>query len=83
MVRTSWVFIFQASINQGKIPSDWKTAIVAPVFIKGDRGQPSNYRPISLTSICRNPESMRECCFVLHNEKVSSIVGCGGPYQRP
>jgi hypothetical protein len=33
-------------------PSDWKTTIVAPVFKKGDRGQPSNYRPISLTSIC-------------------------------
>lgn len=44
--------IFQASTNQGKIPSDWKTAVVAPVFKKGDRGQPSNYRPISLTSIC-------------------------------
>jgi hypothetical protein len=53
-ITPALTFIFQASINQGKIPSDWKTAIVAPVFKNGDRGQPSNYmyRPISLTLIC-------------------------------
>jgi hypothetical protein len=42
-ITPALTFIFQASINQSKIPSDWKTAIVAPVFKKGDRGQPSNY----------------------------------------
>ena len=30
--------IFQASLDQGQIPSDWKQARVAPVFKKGDRG---------------------------------------------
>ena len=44
--------IFQTSINQGRIPNDWKSAKIAPVYKKGDRSQPSNYRPISLTSIC-------------------------------
>jgi hypothetical protein len=34
-------------------------------------------------SLTGNHESMSECCFVLHNDQVSSIVGCGGPYQRP
>ena len=51
-ITPALTFIFQASINQSKISSDWKTAIVAPVFKKGDRGQPSNYKPMSLTSIC-------------------------------
>jgi hypothetical protein len=36
-ITPALTFIFQASINQSKIPSDWKTAIVAPVFKKGDR----------------------------------------------
>jgi hypothetical protein len=54
-ITPALAFIFQASINQGKIPSDWKTTIVAPVFKKGDRGQPSNYRPISLTSVRYRP----------------------------
>ena len=33
-ITPALTFIFQASINQSKIPYDWKTAIVAPVFKK-------------------------------------------------
>src|SRR5438093_11446429 len=33
------------------IPSQWKTAHVTPVFKKGSRANPENYRPISLTSV--------------------------------
>jgi hypothetical protein len=53
-ITPALTFIFQASINQSKISSDWITAIVAPVFKKEDRGQPSNYMHISLTLICCN-----------------------------
>ena len=45
-------FIFQASLNQGKLQSDWKSANVTPIHKKGKRTDPFNYRPISLTSIC-------------------------------
>ena len=44
--------IFQASLNQGKLPSDWKYATIVPAHKKGDRKCPSNYRPISLTCVC-------------------------------
>ena len=44
--------IFQASLDQGILPSDWKAANVTPVYKKGKRTDPSNYRPISLTSVC-------------------------------
>ena len=44
--------IFQASIDQGKVPDDWKLAFVTPLFKKGDRAKASNYRPVSLTSVC-------------------------------
>jgi hypothetical protein len=43
--------LFQLSLDQGQIPLDWKTALVSPVFKKGNRSPPSNYRPISLTSV--------------------------------
>ena len=44
--------VFQASLNQSRIPDDWRAAWVAPVFKKGDRSRAGNYRPVSLTSIC-------------------------------
>ena len=44
--------IFQASYNQGTVPTAWFQADVVPVFKKGDPAAPSNYRPISLTAIC-------------------------------
>jgi len=44
--------IFTQSMSTGIIPGDWLTANVTPVFKKNDRGNPSNYHPISLTSIC-------------------------------
>jgi len=44
--------IFTQSLNSGNLPEDWLTANITPIFKKGDRAHPTNYRPISLTSIC-------------------------------
>ena len=44
--------LFNASLQQGNIPDDWRKALVTPLFKKGNRNDPTNYRPISLTSIC-------------------------------
>ena len=43
--------LFNQSILTGKLPQDWVTVNVVPVFKKGDPHLPSNYRSISLTSI--------------------------------
>ena len=39
------------SLSSHQVPEDWKKALVAPLFKKGDKDSPANYRPISLTSI--------------------------------
>ena len=44
--------IFQASLDQGSLPSIWKTAAIVPIFKKGNKTEPNNYRPVSLTCIC-------------------------------
>ena len=44
--------LFQFSLDSGTVPTYWKTANIIPIFKKGDRHKPSNYRPVSLTSIC-------------------------------
>ena len=43
--------LFQKSISTGKIHTDWTKANVSPVFKKGSKSDPANYRPISLTCI--------------------------------
>ena len=51
--------IFNKSLTAGKVPSDWKLANVTPIFKKGDKSHPGNYRPISLTSIvCKLMETI-------------------------
>ena len=51
--------IFQTSFDEGQLPKDWKLAEVIPIFKKGSKVDPGNYRPVSLTSIpCKVMESI-------------------------
>ena len=43
--------VFNKSLESGVIPEDWRFANVTPIYKKGDRKSPGNYRPISLTSV--------------------------------
>ena len=51
--------IFNKSLVASQLPKSWCQATVIPVLKRGSRHQPSNYRPISLTSIpCKVMESI-------------------------
>ena len=43
--------IFSQTLQTGNLPQDWLLANVTPIFKSGDRTLPSNYRPISITSV--------------------------------
>ncbi|XP_074980451.1 BBSome complex assembly protein BBS10 isoform X2 [Caretta caretta] len=43
--------IFENSWRSGEVPEDWKKANVVPIFKKGKKDDPGNYRPVSLTSV--------------------------------
>ncbi|KAK4814215.1 hypothetical protein QYF61_012554 [Mycteria americana] len=43
--------IYQQSWLTGEIPVDWRLANVTPIFKKGLKEDPGNYRPVSLTSV--------------------------------
>ncbi|KFO81376.1 Putative 115 kDa protein in type-1 retrotransposable element R1DM, partial [Cuculus canorus] len=43
--------IFQQSWLTGEVPLDWRLPDVVPIYKKGCREDPGNYRPVSLTSV--------------------------------
>ena len=62
--------IFKKSISSGECPTDWRSANVAPIHKKGDRTDPSNYRPISLTSqVCKILEAIVRAHILEHLER--------------
>ena len=62
--------IFQKSLDTGEVPSQWKHANVTPIFKKGDRHKPANYRPVSLTSIvCKLLEHIISKSIMNHLEE--------------
>jgi hypothetical protein len=36
--------IFQTSLDEGTVPKDWRKANIVPIFKKGDKSKPANYR---------------------------------------
>ncbi|KAK4820600.1 hypothetical protein QYF61_001906 [Mycteria americana] len=43
--------IYQQSWLTGEVPADWRLANVTPIYKKGQKEDPGNYRPVSLTLV--------------------------------
>ena len=57
--------ISQKSLETSQLPEDWRVATICPIYKKGDRLCPNNYRPVSLTSVV---------CKVLEHIVCSNIM---------
>ena len=66
-LASTLALLFQLSLDQGEISSDWREALVVPIFKKGDNHQASSYRPVSLTSItCKLLEHISHSSVMKH-----------------
>ena len=58
-ISTPLAKVFNLSLEEGIVPSEWKDANITPLFKKGSRNKPENYRPVSLTSVvCKLLETL-------------------------
>jgi hypothetical protein len=68
--------LFNLSMCTGSIPQDWRDANITPLFKKGSRLAPNNYRPVSLTSqVVKLFERLILDCLLAHID-VNSIISC-------
>jgi hypothetical protein len=79
----SLTHIFNLSMESGEVPEDWRVANVTAIFKKGDRQSPSNYRPISLTSVvCKTIERLIRDHLIDHLESNSLIHDTQHGFRR-
>ena len=58
-ISTPLAKLFNLSLEEGIVPSEWKEANIMPLFKKGSRNKPENYRLVSLTSVvCKLLETL-------------------------
>ena len=65
------IHIFNSSFHSGHLPTIWKEAKlnVTPIFKKGRKSDPNNYRPVSLTSaVCKIMETIIRYEIILYLE---------------
>jgi hypothetical protein len=59
--------LFNKSIREGTVPNSWKEACITPIYKKGSKKSPGNYRPVSLTAVlCKLMESLVRDHLVSH-----------------
>ena len=65
--------IFESSFKESRVPLHWKRANIMPIHKGGDKEEPLNYRPISLTSVvgefCKKKNSVGQMVEVFGIDK--------------
>ncbi|KAK4816268.1 hypothetical protein QYF61_014340 [Mycteria americana] len=69
--------IYQQSWLTGEVPADWRLASVTPIFKKGRKEDPGNYRPVSLTLVPGKLMEQIILSAITRHDKVTRLVDEG------
>ena len=68
-IVTPLSIIYRKLLDEGILPKEWKSANISAFHKKGSKSDPSNYRPISLTSVvCKTLEKIIRNSIMEHME---------------
>ena len=83
VVSSPLASIMRKTLDKGMVPNDWKSANVTPIFKKGSKYSPGNYRPVSLTSVsCKILESIIRDDVTQHLDKNHLIKNSQHGFRR-
>ena len=66
--------LYNKSLEEGTVPAEWRHALVTPVYKKGDKHNPSNYHPVSLTVVCCKLLEHIVCYHVLTHLEENNLL---------
>ena len=66
--------IFRQSLETSQLPDDWRNAYITLIFKKGNRHESSNYRPVSLTSVCCKLLEHIVCSHIREHLDVNNVL---------
>ena len=67
--------LFNKSMRERKIPDEWRVSNIAPIYKKGPKSEPGNYRPVNLTSsVCKLMERIVKDELEVHLER-NGLIG--------
>ena len=69
--------IFQLTLETGQLPTEWKLGHASPIFKKGSKLKPGNYRPVSITSVaCKVMEKIARDRITKHLNRNQLLTDC-------
>src|SRR6218665_2046280 len=70
-------------MQTGDVPREWRDALIVPLFKKGNKSDPCNYRPMSLPMVvCKVMERIVKDSIVDHLDEHNNITGSQNGFTR-